>query len=71
MCPVRFVTYLSNQSTLLTPLKVIDKMGTKMKFLAIFLILIGRAGTLYWLKGHTAPQLIGKAYFSIKTDKKL
>lgn len=45
--------------------------SVKMKILVVFLILMGCGGALYWLKGHTAPQWIGKAYFSIKTNKKI
>lgn len=42
-----------------------------MILLISFLLLVGCGGALYWLKGHSSPQLIGKAYFSIKTDKKI
>ncbi|MBA2628945.1 MAG: polysaccharide deacetylase family protein [Rickettsiaceae bacterium] len=41
------------------------------KFLIGLFILGCGAGTIYWLKEHTSPQLIGKAYFSVKTDKKI
>ena len=53
---------------------------SKVKFLPIqtllillvgFLVLIGCTSVLYWLKGHSSPQLIGNAYFSVKTNKKI
>lgn len=42
-----------------------------MTFLIAFLLLVGCGIVLYWLKGHSSPQFIGKAYFSIKTNKKI
>lgn len=35
------------------------------------LILVGCIRALYWLKGHASPQLIGRAYFSVQTNKKV
>ena len=40
-------------------------------FWIFFVILLGSICGIYWLKGHSAPQLIGEAFFSIKTDKKV
>lgn len=42
----------------------------KRKFLYTILAII-IISFIYWLKGHSAPQLIGKTYFSVKTDKKI
>jgi len=45
---------------------------SKLKIFLIFsFIILGAAFAIYWLKGHSAPQLIGEAFFSIETDKKV
>jgi peptidoglycan/xylan/chitin deacetylase (PgdA/CDA1 family) len=41
-----------------------------MLFLAAILVLV-ICGILYWLSGCTAPQLLGKAYWSARTDRKV
>jgi peptidoglycan/xylan/chitin deacetylase (PgdA/CDA1 family) len=46
-------------------------MGKSKVLLISFFILLGGGLLPYWLKGHTAPQLVGEAFFSIKTDKKV
>lgn len=46
-------------------------LGYTLKLVILFLIVGGFFGCLYWLRGHSSPQLIGKAYFSIKTEKKI
>ncbi len=45
---------------------------TKLNTIALVLIFTGTVGcSVYWLKGHTAPQLIGEAFFKVNTSKKL
>jgi peptidoglycan/xylan/chitin deacetylase (PgdA/CDA1 family) len=38
-----------------------------------FILLVAAilAISLYWLKGHSAPQLLGETYFSVKTSQKV
>lgn len=44
----------------------------KLNTIALVLIFIGTvACSVYWLKGHTAPQLRGEAFFKVNTSKKL